>query len=456
MRRFWAVVVPQWADHNLRVILLSRIAMSVGRAVSSVVTALYLAQIGFSAVRIGALFVAVTVTSALMSSAIGLLADRWGRRPFLIVVPLIAAGSAVAFATTRITVVLFLAAALGSFGRGSGAGAGNVGPYQPAESALIAETVRADRRAAAFARLSFVSSIGALLGGLAAMVVRSTPHMTPAEATAAYRPAFLIAAVLAALAGLLGLWLREPARRPRTAGERRPRVRWPRRSWPALWRFWVTNATNGAGIGLFGPFVSYWFFRRYGATPATIGLLFALVNIASLAPTLAASRVARRLGTVRAIVVVRIIGAALLVPMVLAPTFWLAGVVYIARMMVQRIGLPLRQSFTQDMADPQERASVAALSNLPAQGTMAAGQAVGGWLFDQVDLAAPFLMAAVFQLANAVLYWALFSLRPPRPLEPPDAGPTPVPPSHESATDIVVPPMPRRSRAAHRARRSTL
>jgi len=416
--------VPRWADRNLRVLLLARIAMSVGRAVAAVVTALYLAAVGFSAVRIGVLFVCVTIVSALMSSAIGLVADRVGRRPFLVAVPLLAAAAGIAYAISRDTVVLFVAASLGSFGRGAGAGAGNVGPYQPAESALVAETVRPENRAAAFARLSFVSSIGALLGGLAAAVVRTHPGMTAAQATVAYRPAFLIAAALAVVSGVLALWIREPAHEGGHTGRQRL-PRWPRRSWPALWRFWVTNSINGAGIGMFGPFVSYWFFRRYGASPATIGLLFALINVGTLLPTLAASRIARRLGTVRAIVAVRVIGGALLVPMVLAPSFWLAGTLYFVRMMVQRVGLPLRQSFTQDMADPRERASVAALSNLPAQATMAGGQATAGWLFDQVDLAAPFVLAAVFQIANAVAYWALFSRRPPRPTGPdPDDDPS--------------------------------
>ncbi len=415
--------MPRWAERNLRVLLLARMAMSVGRAVAAVVTALYLAAVGFSAVRIGVLFVCVTIVSALMSSAIGLLADRVGRRPFLVAVPLLAAAAGVAYAVSRDTVVLFVAASLGSFGRGAGAGAGNVGPYQPAESALVAETVRPENRAAAFARLSFVSGLGALLGGLAAAVVRTHPGMTAPQATVAYRPAFLIAAGLAVVSGVLALWIREPAHQPSPGRRRLPR--WPRRSWPALWRFWVTNSINGAGIGMFGPFVSYWFFRRYGASPATIGLLFALINVGTLLPTLAASRIARRLGTVRAIVAVRVIGGALLVPMVLAPSFWLAGALYFVRMMVQRVGLPLRQSFTQDMADPRERASVAALSNLPAQATMAGGQAAAGWLFDQVDLAAPFVLAAVFQIANAVAYWALFSRRPPRPTGPdPDDQPS--------------------------------
>jgi MFS family permease len=207
MRSIWEAVVPSWADRNLRVILAARVGMSLGRAIASVVTALYLAAIGFSAIEIGALFVAVTAASALMSAGIGLLADRWGRKPFLVAVPLVAAGAGVVYAELRVTALLFAAAALGSFGRGAGAGAGNVGPYQPAESALVADSVSGDRRAAAFGRIAFASSLGALVGGLAAEVVRTTRHMTAAEATAAYRPAFLIAAGLAVVAGLLALLL---------------------------------------------------------------------------------------------------------------------------------------------------------------------------------------------------------------------------------------------------------
>jgi MFS family permease len=422
VRRIWRALLPPWADRNLRLILATRVWMSVGRAVAATVTALYLAAIGFSAVEIGTLFVGVTVVSALMSTVIGLLADRFGRKPFLVAVPLLTAGAGAVYAESRATALLFVAAALGSFGRGSGAGAGNVGPYQPAESALVADSMDGSRRAAAFGRIAFASTLGALVGGLLAEVVRTTPHMSAAEATAAYRPAFLIAAALAVLTGLVALLLKEPPRSGGRDGEPRPGFRWPRRSWPALWRFWVTNATNGAGIGLFGSFMSYWLNRRYGVTPGTIGLLFAIVNLGSLASALAAERVARLIGTVRAIVVVRAVGGVLLVPMVLAPAFWMAGAVYLVRMVLQRVGLPLRQSFTQDMADPEERASLAALSNLPAQATMAGGQVTAGYLFDEVSLAAPFELAAVFLVANAVLYGLLFSRRPPRRAVLPDAG----------------------------------
>jgi MFS family permease len=349
------------------------------------------------------------VVSAIMSSGIGVLSDRFGRKPFLVAVPLLAAVAAGVFAVARAPAMLFVFAALGSFGRGAGAGGGSVGPYQPAESAFVAEWVPVSARSIAFGRLAFASSLGALFGGLLAGLARTRPHMGAAAATAAYRPAFVAAAVLAAVAGIAALGLHDHRATPRTGPEGPRRgLRWPNRSWPALWRLWTTNGVNGLAIGMTGPFVSYWLARRYGATPGTIGLLFAVVNLGSLASTLAAAGIGRRLGTVRAIAMVRSITGVLLVPMVLAPSFWAAGVLYFVRMMVQRVGLPLRQSFTQDLADPAERASLAALSNLPAQGTMAGSQVLAGYLFEEVSLAAPFELAAVFQCANALLYAVLF------------------------------------------------
>lgn len=411
--RWREALLPPFLDANVRIVLAARTAMSAARAIAGVVTALYLTAIGFSAVELGLLFVAVSLTSALASAVIGLASDRFGRRPFLIAVPLLAAVAGALFAEVRAPAALFVLASLGTFGRGAGAGGGSVGPYQPAESALVGEAVARKHRAAAFGRISFASSLGALAGGLLSNLAHPGPHLAPAAAAAAYRPAFLAAAALAFVAGALAFGISEPERPARERPGRR--IVWPRRSFAALWRLWVANGTNGIAIGAFGPFLSYWLYRRYGAGPAAIGDLFAVVNFATLASALAAAGVARRVGTVRAIVTVRALAGALLVPMVLSPTFALAAAIYVVRMLAQRIGLPLRQSYTQDLAHPDERGSVAALATLPAQATMAGSQVVAGYLFEEVSLAAPFELAAFFQAANAFLYWYLFTRRPPRP-----------------------------------------
>jgi MFS family permease len=385
--------------------------MSASRALAAVVAPVYLAVIGFSALQLGELAMVVGLATAVLSTSIGFMSDRVGRKPFLVVVPLLATLAGIVFAFIRVPAAIFLAAAIGSFGRGSGAGAGMIGPYQPAEQALVAEVTPSARRNIVFGRLAFASSVGALLGGPLALLAGPT-GLHGAAATEAFRLPFLVTAGLAAAAGLLAIALHEPAH-PAAPGDRGRMPRFPRRSMPLLARLWATNTVNGLAVGMFGPFVTYWFFRRYGVGPGQIGLLFGVINAATALSTLSAAGFARRWGLVRTVAVVRVLQGVLLVPMILAPSFVLAGGFYLLRMLIQRIGLPLRQSYVLAMADPEERAAVGALSNLPSQATNAIAPIFAGYLFDEVSLSLPFLLAAVLQVVNAGLYWGFFRNMPP-------------------------------------------
>lgn len=398
---------------NVAVVSAARLAMSAGRSVTGIAMPVYLGLEGFSALQLGELMMAVAATSAVLSVLVGMLSDRIGRRPFLIAFPLISATAALVFAFLRTDGLLVAAAAFGTFGQGAGVGAGTVGPYQGAESALATESTDPRWRNAAFGRVAFAAALGALCGSLLVLLAGSR-HPHGAAATVAFRPAFLAAAVVFALAGALGLLVREVHRAKDVADAATSRRRgrlglaFPQRSRPLLIRLWITNSVNGVAVGMFGPFVTYWFFRRYGATAASLGLLFAIINAATLASALSAAGLARRFGLIRTVVLVRAVQAVLLIPMVLAPTFLAAGAVFLVRMVVQRIGLPLRQSYVLAMADPSERASVAALSTVPSQVALASSPAVAGYLFDQVSLSLPFEIAGLLQLLNAGLYFAFF------------------------------------------------
>ncbi len=379
--------------------------MSAARALAGIVVPIDLARQGFGPVALGGLFVVVGGVSALLSVAVGLLADRVGRKPFLVGLPVLTAVSAVLFPLSRDPIPVFLLAAVGSFGRGSGAGAGVVGPYYPAEQALLSEIAPPGRRTALFGVMSSGTALGALLGSLAAVALPAlgshrAGDLVPTEA------AFLGIGLAALVAGLVVLPIRErPRPRPRPGGRRRVLSRTGRR---LVARLWLTNGLNGVAVGLFAPFVTYWFYRRFGAGPATIGLLYAAINLVSILSNLSAARIARRLGTVRAIFVARLLQGALLVPMALAPTFWTAGAIYLVRMLIQRIALPLRQSYVMGIADPEERAGVAGLSNVASQVTVAASPLLAGDLFAAANLALPFELAGLLQFANALLFNQLF------------------------------------------------
>ncbi len=420
--KFW----PAWISRDIGFLLVARGSMSAVRALASIVVPIYLALLGFNALLLGVLFTATALVSAAMSAMIGMLSDRLGRKPFIVIIPLITAVASVIFAFSTTAGVLFVFAALGSFGRGSGAGAGTIGPYQPAEQAILAEKVPSRHRNSLFGRVAFASSLGALIG--TGPLLEISQWLSRPGSLTSYHVDFIVQGAFALLAGLLAIPITE-VRRPRSAP--RPAStpaasgrgwRWPitRESWSILLRLLVTNSINGLAVGFFGPFITYWFYRRYGVGPAQIGILYSFINLAAMVANLSAAPLAARLGLVRAILVSRMAQAVLLVPMVLAPSFWLAGGVYLVRMMVQRLGLPLRQSYVMGVVPAEERGSVGALSNLPSQATSSLSPTFAGYLFDHVSISMPFEIGALFQAVNALLFFLFFrNLRPPEEIRQP-------------------------------------
>lgn len=425
-RRLRANIWPAWITRDAGLLLIARACMSATRSLAGIVVPIYLASSGFSGLTLGFLFTVVAIASAVLSALIGLLSDRVGRKPFIIVVPWLAALAAVVFAFSHVTVLLFVFAALGSFGRGAGAGAGAIGPYQPAEQALLAGTVPARHRNSLFGRVAFASSFGSLIGSgplIALPALLTAIGLMNAAGDTNYRFTFLIMAVVALMAGLLAIPINDtsgsarPTRKAPAAqagSQRKKRRAISHQSWSLLLRLWTTNSINGLAIGFFGPFITYWFYRRYGAGPVTVGLLFSVINLGALVANLGAARLAARMGLVRAIVLSRALQAILILPMVFAPTFWLAGVFYFLRMFAQRVGLPLRQSYVMGVIPAEERGTVGSLSNLPAQATSAIGPTLAGYLFDHVALELPFEIGALLQGINTVLFFVFFrAILPP-------------------------------------------
>jgi MFS family permease len=416
--------LPGGRDAGL--LLSARVLMSGQRAFIGVVVPIYLARRGYSATELGILFSVVALAAAAMSTFIGIAADRVGRKPFLIYVPLLTAASCVVFALTAHTLPLFIAAAVGSVGRGSGAGAAQVGPYQPAEQALMAGLVDDSRRPALFGLIASASAAGGLLGSLLAATPLSSPLTGAHPGPGAYWPAFIAAALLAALAAALAVPVRQPPRpqrsphpgaaheqpedphSARTAGrtERAPRL--SPASWQLVRRLWATNTVNGVAVGLFGPFVTYWLYRRYGASAAEIGVLYTIGNVITIASSQLASPLAARIGTVRTVVIARTLQALLLPVLALMPSLALAGVVYTMRLVAQRLGVALRQSFVMSSAPAAERARVGAFAQLPTQGAAALAPMLTGYLFTEVSLALPFELAGALQLINAALFQHFF------------------------------------------------
>jgi len=385
----------------------------------TVVFPLYLAQRHDSSTTVGIVLTVGSLIGAGMVAAVGLLGDRFGRRPLLIGVGILGALGALALAGATGIVVVTVASGFGGIGRGGGAGSGgSFGPFFPAEQPLLAASVPPSRRTRAFGRMGFIGVLAAAAGSLVAGVP-TLLHHAGLSWDDAYRLVFLIGAVLSVIVVAVSWPLREHRAQQRPEAPADPSAATSgNRSSPVglstkqlVGRLGLTNALNGFGFGFLGPLLTYWFYVRFGTGPAEVGVLYAVVNLASAVPYLGAHRLTARLGAVRTVVVTRAASVVMLLAMAFMPTFILAGLFLNLRTIVNSLGLPARQSYAMGAADERRRGTVAALGTLPSMLTSSVSPAVGGVLLG-VFVDVPIVGASFFMAANVAAYYLAFRHSP--------------------------------------------
>jgi MFS family permease len=389
-----------------RLLLAARFARSLWQGALVVDFALYLHALRWSAVAISVVLAAALLLGAALSMLLGPLSDRLGRRRFLLAYDAIQTLAALVAFATPATVPLAAAAIAGGFGRG---GNGSAGPFAPIEQAWLAQCVPAPERGSVFglnAALGFFGmAIGSLLAGIPGWMAAST---TPPPQ--AYTPLFLGAAVLSAVSFLLLFFGRDTERprrddsAPTAAADRREDEAERKSENRLLLRLVLANMLNGAGIGLTGPLLSYWFALRFHHGPGTIGPMLAVGFLLAAAASLATRFSTRRMGLVRTIVAMRAIGLLLLIALPFAGTFWLASVLYTGRAVLNRGTSGPRSAVNVGIVRPERRGFSSATANAALQIPRSIGPVAAGLFYDAGLFREPFLIAALFQAGYIWLY----------------------------------------------------
>lgn len=422
---------PSWLSRDLFCLFAARALRSIAQGYLGIILPIYLAELGYRETAMGVLFAVAAFTSAIMAALTGILADRWGRKAFLIGIALLMAAGSLVLAMTRNFAVMVTAASLGTIGFGGSAGlGGGWGPYYPAAQSLVAEQTADHERTAAFGVLSFVGVLAGALGSLFASLPELMHQHRGMTMIDGFRALFVFTALLGVSMAIVVLPVREiryeKLRRDAPDGGSHGALSPPYEqtiatrlglsggSWRLVGRFMITNATNGFAIGMLGPFVVYWFYRRFGASVGELARLYFAINLLAALPYLLAARLTARLGAVNTVVITRSIGSVLLFVMVAMPTFWLAAAIYAIRAIFSVLSIPVRQSYLMGVIAPAERASAAGLANLPSQATQSVSTYFAGYLMEYVALTMPLILAGGLQALNALLYYAFFhQVRPP-------------------------------------------
>lgn len=397
---------------DARILFVTRAVRTFAYGLLAVILALFLAARGFSNTEIGLIFSLTLIGDALLSLGVGAVADRLGRRRILVVSCALIVLAGVVFALTDDSIVLTLAAVIGTI---SPSGA-EVGPFLSIEQAAISQEIAGRDRTRVFGFYQLTGSLsnafGALAAGWLARVVTSHGH----SQLQAFRVVLLAYAALGLVMAVLFLRLSsnvEPTLQRRTAvGLHRSRR--------AVTKLAGLFAIDSFGSGLaVQTLLAYWLHRRFGADVGQLGGIFFATNMLAGFSALLSAPMARRFGLVNTMVWSHLPGNVLLIAFPFMPTLELSVAALLGRFLVAQMDVPARTSYMMAIVDDDERTAASTITNQAKLVGSSLGPLAAGLMGMTT---APFVVAGVLKISYDLALYRLF-----RRLEPPEEGATPEP-----------------------------
>jgi MFS family permease len=379
----------------------------------SVTLMIYLAAIGLTETRIGLLFTLALLGDTIISLWISTAADRVGRRRMLAAGTALMVFAGVLFAMTDNFALLLIAATVGII---SPSGY-EVGPFLPIEQAALSQVVQGEKRTLVFAWYnllgSFATALGALFGGgLTQLLVGlgMLPLDSYRTVVATYAAAGLVLCFLfTRLSGAVEVPVADRTNRP-------GRLLGLHRSKGTVFRLSALFSLDAFGGGfVLQSIVAYWFYVRFNAQPALLGIIFFGANVLAGISALTAARIASRIGLVKTMVFTHIPSNVLLILVPLMPNLPLAIAMLLLRFSISQMDVPTRQSYTMAVVSPDERSAAAGVTGIARTTGASLAPVFTGSLMARASLLnVPFFISGAIKIIyDLMLYRGFRSLRPP-------------------------------------------
>lgn len=398
-------VLPQ-AERDLRSILAVQGLRAFGYGISSVLLGTALTADGLSASQVGALFAVMLAGMACSSLVVGRYADRFGRRCSYIVILVVMAIAAAVFALTDWFPLLLIAAVTGTLSTDPN----ESGPITTLEQAMIGNAP-VPAHARVFGVYNAVAYLAGALGALFAGIPAAFRHRWPG--VPADQRWLLVQSASAILAALIAVRLTR-AVEPQEASRSRERLVRSRSMVRRLAALFAVDAFAGGFV--VQAFLVYWFTRRYGATPQLMGAVFFAAGLLQAASSIAAGRLAARVGLLNTMVFTHLPSNLLLAAIPFSPALPIAVTLLLARSALSQMDVPARQAYVITMVDHGEHTIAAAHTNIaryaarPIAPLAAVALTQLGWI------GLPFLVAGGLRIAYDLTLYTLF--RHARPIAP--------------------------------------
>jgi len=390
-------------DRDLRLMMFSMSFRRISMGFLMVIRAIYFYLLGFNEVEVGLLLSIATLVSAVHHLTFGMLSDRFGRKPFLVLGGIFATLRMVVFALFTDFWMLALGQGIGAMGEGAGAG-------QPVVSGYISDKTDILDRPSVFSTLAVANAIASTVGSLMAGLPKYFETNMGLDMIAAHQVLFWIGA-LGGLVSLLFVILMKETRTERVerkAPEATAQERSRGYSWGVIAKFSLIRSTSGLGWGFIQSMMSLYLFLRFGVGGEVLGPIYAVTRFLSVFSYLLVPIMTDRYGDVQTLVATRIATAVLAAAFSLTTWYPLAIILLVAFRVLMQFTMPIRQTFATGIVDQEEIATAIGISSFSRMSLRVLAPPIVGYLFRYVSLSLPFMIGAGLLAVNGLLYKVFF------------------------------------------------
>jgi hypothetical protein len=382
----------------IRLVLTARALRAFADGFIAVVLPAYLLALGLGQLEVGLIGTATLVGSAAATLAVGRWGHRFSIRRLLLAASLVMAATGMAFAGLSSLWPLLIVAFMGTLNPSSG----DATVFLPLDHTMLA-TAPERQRTTVFARYSFVGSMFAAGGALAAGVPEWAAARGALTMLDALRAMFVAYAAIAVMVWLL--YLRLPT--PQVAAQKSATPLGPSRG--IVWRLAALFSVDSFAGGLIlNSLLALWLFQRFGMSLAAAGAFFFWTGLLAATSQLMAPLLAGRIGLVNTMVFTHIPSSLCLIGAALAPTLEGALTLLLARSALSQMDVPARSAFVMSVVTPAERPAAASFTAVPRSLASALGPSLTGAFFAAGAMATPLVACGVLKIAYDLALFAAF------------------------------------------------
>jgi MFS family permease len=398
--------MPPRASADALRVLTARGVRAFGDGFVALLLPIYLVELGFSALAVGAIVTSTLIGTAILTLGVGWIANRYSRRLLLLVAAVLMAATGAGFAMITDFWPLLVIAFVGTINPTSG----DASIFAPLEQTVLTQTIEPRRRTALFARYSLIGSGATAVGVLAAALPDFLTMWTGCTRTTVMQLMFSLYAAL----GLVAFLVYRPLSSAVEIADEAPKAPL-QQSKMLVYGMAALFGMDSFGTGfLVQSLLALWLYQAFHVSVTTAAAILFWSSLCSAFSYLVAVPIAARIGLINTMVFTHLPSNILLILIPFAPNLATTIGLLLARSALSQMDVPTRASYVMAVVTPPERPAAASLTAVPKAFAWAAGSMISGYLLTLSSFGWPLVIGGFIKGVYDILLLIKFQkVRPP-------------------------------------------